>query len=77
MKDSGITAASITGGPFLPLAGGRMTGVIAMATNSITSVGKISGATNTRTADNIVSNIGASTSGNLAKYVRNQWQSNN
>ena len=68
MKDSGITAASITGGPFLPLAGGTMTGVIAMGTNNITNIGNISGAVNTRTADNIVSNIGISTSGNISSF---------
>ncbi|HRP36812.1 MAG TPA: hypothetical protein PLS50_03305 [Candidatus Dojkabacteria bacterium] len=47
IKDSGITAASITGGPFLPLAGGTMSGNIAMGANDITSVGKIT--TNTTT----------------------------
>ena len=43
-----------------------MTGALAMATNNITSVGILSGATNSRTADNIVSNTGVSVSGNLA-----------
>ncbi len=54
------------GGPFLPLDGSAaMTGDIAMATNDLLNIGSISGATISRTADNIVSNSGASTTGNL------------
>ena len=46
--------------------GDTMSGALAMATNNITNVGLLSGATNSRTVDNIVSNIGVSVSGNLA-----------
>ena len=67
IKDSGVSAST---GPWLPLAGGTMGGGIAMATNSITNIGNVSGATNSRTADNIVSNTGTSTSGDLASMSR-------
>jgi hypothetical protein len=44
IADSGIVASTLSGGPFLPLSGGSMTGVIAMTTHNIT------GTTNTITA---------------------------
>lgn len=61
---------------YLPLAGGPMTGNIDMGNNQITNCslmsfplgGQISGPTNTRTADNIVSNTGAAVLGNLAVF---------
>ena len=68
MKDSTIPISAISGYPYLPLAGGTMAGAIAMGTNSITNVGSLSGAVNTRTADNIVSNSGSSTSGDLCSF---------
>lgn len=55
-------------GTYLPLAGGTMSGDIAMATHNITNIGSVSGATNSRTADNIVSNAGASTSGHMSSF---------
>lgn len=57
-----------TGGPFLPLAGGTMAGDIAMGTNDLLNVGTISGATISRGANDIVSNIAGSTSGDLASF---------
>ena len=68
MKDSTIPISAISGYPYLPLAGGTMVGAIAIGTNSITNVGSLSGAINTRTADNIVSNSGSSTSGDLCSF---------
>lgn len=53
---------------YLPLAGGTMSGSISLAANNLTNIGLISGAANSRTADNIVSNSGSSTSGNLASF---------
>lgn len=66
IQDSGISAST---GPWLPLAGGTMSGSIAMGTNNITNVGNLSGATNSRTADNIVSNTGSGTLNNLVSFV--------
>ncbi len=42
IKDSGISTTSITGGPFLPLGGGTMSGGIAMGNNSITGISLLS-----------------------------------
>ena len=58
-------STSVAGG-YLPLAGGTMTGSIAMGASNLTNVGNISGATNSRPADNIVSNTGTGVSGNIA-----------
>lgn len=55
-------------GFYLPLAGGTMTGAIDLNTNNLTDVGTLSGATNSRTADDIVSNAGISASGNVAIF---------
>ena len=66
IKDTGISAST---GPWLPLAGGTMSGDIAMGTNNITNVGTLSGSTNSRTADNIVSNTGTGTLNNLVSFV--------
>ena len=45
IKDSGITAASITGGPFLPLAGGTMVAASTINSNSgsITNLSNLNG----------------------------------
>jgi len=66
IKDTGISAST---GPWLPLTGGTMSGDIAMGTHNITNIGTLSGATNSRTADNIVSNTGTGTLNNLASFV--------
>lgn len=68
VKDSGVTIASVTGGPFLALTGGTMSGAIAMGTNNLSNIGTISGATNSTIANNIVSNSGSSTSGDLVSF---------
>jgi hypothetical protein len=67
VKDSGVAIGQIANK--LPLAGGTMSGTINMSTNNITNVGSISGSTNSRTADNIVSNSGTGGSGYLASFV--------
>jgi len=54
---------------YLPLAGGTMTGSIALGANNITGVGSISGATNSRTADNILSCATNGVLGNLATFT--------
>ncbi len=66
IKDSGVAVSAIAAK--LPLAGGTMSGDIAMATHNITNAGTISGATNSRTADNIVSNAGTSVASNVAIF---------
>ncbi len=61
IQDSGITTISVTGGPFLPLAGGIMTvntGHIDMNISELRNVSKISTATS-----NILIGIGVSTGG--------------
>ena len=50
-------------------AGDTMSGALAMGTNNISNVGSLSGATNTRTADNILSCLTNPTSGNLATFT--------
>lgn len=57
------------GAAYLPLAGGTMTGSIALGTNNLTNVGSISGVTNSRTADNILSCTTNGVSGNLATFT--------
>lgn len=66
--DSGIPSSALSGRPFLPLAGGSMTGSIAMGTNNLTNVGTLSGASNSRTADNIVSCGSTAGSNNVAIF---------
>jgi len=64
--------ASLTPDPgtaYLPLAGGTMSGEIKLATNNLTNVGSISGASKTRTADNILSCATDGVSGNLATFT--------
>ena len=53
--DSGIVASTLTGGPFLPLTGGTMSGDIDMGANSLTEVG---GVTAPNDADLLVSSSG-------------------
>ena len=48
---------------YLLKSGGTMTGAIAMGTNNITGIGTLSGATISRSADNIVANTGTGTAG--------------
>ncbi len=57
IKDSGISTTSVTGGPFLPLAGGTMVGGINMNSNTITNVSSIA-----PDATNILIGTGATTS---------------
>ena len=72
VQDSGIflsalaTTASLSA--YLLLAGGTMTGAIAMGANNITNLGTLSGATNSRTADNIVSISTTQATGNLPAF---------
>ena len=66
IKDTGISSLS---GPWLPLTGGTMNGNIAMSTHNITNVGTLSGATNSRTADNIVSNTGTGVLDNIVSFT--------
>src|SRR5690606_11098588 len=56
IQDSGISAASISGGPFLPLSGGIMTGDIGMGTHEISNLSAIRCRTDTR---NFVAGNGA------------------
>src|SRR5690606_27852626 len=56
IQDSGISATSISGGPFLPLAGGIMTGDIGMGTHEISNLSAIRCRTDTR---NVVAGNGA------------------
>ena len=49
---------------YLLLAGGTMSGAIAMGSNNLTGVGTI----NSHTADNLVTNTGTSASGNVANF---------
>ncbi len=55
--------------PYVPITGAQMVGDIDMNANSLLRVLTLSGATNTRTGDNIVSNSGASTVDHLASFV--------
>lgn len=64
-----VTVDIASGGAFLPLAGGAMTGAIVMGANNISGVGSISGATNSRTADNIVSNTSTGIAGRVATFA--------
>ena len=58
-------------GPFLPLNGSSaMAGTLAMGTNNISNIGTISGATNSRIADNILSNAGTGVAGNCLHSFR-------
>ena len=67
LSDLATTAAMTTADNLRLLkSGGTMTGSIAMGAFDLTNVGNISGGTNSRTADNIVSNAGTSVSGNIA-----------
>src|SRR5690606_34890127 len=49
IQDSGISAASISGGPFLLLSGGIMTGDIGMGTHEISTLSALRCRTDTRT----------------------------
>ena len=49
--------------------GATLSGVLVMGGNNITGVGTISGATNSRTADNIVSNTGTVIVGRVVTFV--------
>ena len=53
-------------------AGDTMSGVLAMATNNITNVGSLSGATNSTIVDYIVSNIGGGGLGRVAIFSSNK-----
>lgn len=66
IKDSGVQISSLTGA--LLLTGGTMLGSINLNGNSLTNVSILSGPTNSRTADNIVSNAGVATSGRVATF---------
>jgi hypothetical protein len=76
IKDSGITTSSVSGGPFLPLGGGTMTGILDMGSHGITGISDLAcistasliGSTNTRAVNNIVSNTGSATSGNVVFF---------
>lgn len=70
-----VTALTLNGSPiisspdltaYLQKAGGTMSGAIVMGTNDITGIDDLSGPTNSRKADNIVSCTGASTDLNIA-----------
>lgn len=54
---------------YVPLAGATMTGDLDMGTHSLLHCGAISGATNSRTADNLVSNSGTGAAGSLASFA--------
>jgi hypothetical protein len=53
---------------YLPLTGGTMAGDINMGVHAVLNASAVSGPTNTRSADNIVSNSGAAAVGNLASF---------
>jgi hypothetical protein len=56
IKDSGISTTSVTGGPFLPLAGGTMTGNLNMGVQNLTNVNSISTSSATVTIGNTNTN---------------------
>ena len=56
---SDLATLAAVAASYLAKAGGTMAGAIAMGTNNITNIGSISGATYTRTADNIAAIPGA------------------
>ena len=58
IKDSGIAASTLSGGPFLPLAGGAMTGGVTGMTTL-----------NTKTVNDIVVNSGTGTLNNLCSFT--------
>ena len=62
---SALATSAAVATSYLAKAGGTMAGAIAMGGNNISGVGSISGATNTRTADNIAAIPGAQTYGNI------------
>lgn len=66
IKGSSVQVSTIA--TKLPLAGGTMSGAIAMASNNITNIGTISGTTNSRSADNIVSCTGSSVAGQVTVF---------
>lgn len=69
LAENGVPVATTAFvGSYLPLAGGTMSGDIAMGTHNLLNAGTISGAANSRTADNIVSNAGASVNNRVAVY---------
>ena len=74
IQDSGVLLSSLltsatAATTYLALAGGTMSGAIAMGTNNITNIGSLSGATNTRTADNIISCTTNGVSGDIATFT--------
>jgi hypothetical protein len=62
-------ATSIDLAAYLLKSGGTMSGPIAMGTNNITNAGTISGAVNSRTADNIISCATSGVSGDIATFT--------
>lgn len=68
LTENGIQVATAVAGGYLPKSGGTMTGSIGMGTNNLTNVGTISGATYSRTADNIVSNASTGVANNLPVF---------
>ena len=66
IKDSGIPSSSISGGPFLPLAGGTMTSGATVNSNNgaITNLSTING----KTTNDLVTGPGSATTGQLAIY---------
>jgi hypothetical protein len=69
LEQNGVpVATTATVGAYLPLAGGTMTGTLNMNSRDITNVDDLSGPTNSRKADNIVSCTGAAVSGNVATF---------
>ena len=75
LADGGATLAQyalLTGAAFsgaISAVGATLSGALAMGGNNITNVGTISGAINSRTADNIVSNVGTGTLGRVVTFV--------
>ena len=64
IQDSGIAASTLSGGPFLPLTGGTLSGNLNMGTNSISNVTSL----NSKTVNDIVTNSGSSVNGNVAQF---------
>ncbi len=63
-----ITDSSASLSQYLPLAGGTMSGNLSMGTHAITAITNIAGAVKTSSVDQIVTNPGTSTAGNVAVF---------
>ncbi len=75
IKDGGISISSITGGPFLPTAGGTMLGVLAMGSNNITGTGTVSANifSSAGTTDSTTTSTGSITTAGGIGAAKNIW----